>query len=245
MNILAEKLATRVSANFGLGQPPIDVERLACELGVDKISDRPLLEDGRLERYEGLTYILVRSDISRERRRFTIAHELGHLLLMAPNSEFVAARHIIGKDAEERFCEDFAAALLLPAWWIQKTVQDRPRTLHTLRIVAGRSNTSLAASCVRMKKVSGWQNTLLRWSRHESNWHFQWAAGLPSGFEGSIRSSDHTSAVFDSHDMSGDVEVELPLRVSGTERLVPAQVSVRHGSAIALADLLVAIGPPQ
>ncbi|WP_420621022.1 ImmA/IrrE family metallo-endopeptidase [Candidatus Poriferisocius sp.] len=205
---------------------------------MDSISDRPLLEDGRLERYEGSTSILVRSDISPKRRRFTIAHELGHLLLMAPNSEFVAARHIIGKDVEERFCEDFAGALLLPAWWVKETIHDRPRTLHTLRVIAGRSNTSLAASCVRMKKISGWQSTLLCWNRHESNWHFQWAAGLPNGFEGRIRSSDHTSAILNSHDMSGDVDIELPLRISGTEKRVPAQVSVRHGSAIALAVLI-------
>lgn len=238
MNDLAEKLATRISETFGLGQPPIDVEMLARELGVDRISDQPLLEDGRLERYEGSTNILVRSDISPERRRFTIAHELGHLLLMAPNSEFVAARHIIGKDVEERFCEGFAAALLLPAWWIKEAVQNRPRTLHTLRVIAGRSNTSLAASCVRMKKISGWQSTLLCWSRHGNDWHFQWAAGLPNGFEGRIRSSDRTSTILDSHDMRGDVHIELPLRVSGTERMVPAQLSVRHNSAIALAVLI-------
>ena len=238
VNAIAERLAGAIAEQYNCSQPPIDIEALAANLGVDEVIDKPLLEDGRLERYGGSTKILVRSDISASRRRFTIAHELAHLLLTDSTSNLVATRHIVGEDAEERFCEDFAAAILLPSWWIQEVAGNRRRILHTLRVVAGRSNTSLAASCVRLNKVLGWQHTLLQWSQRDSTWQFQWAAGLPNSFEGRIRSADRTPQILDTLDGRGDIKVKLPLRINGEVREVPAELSVRHGSALALAVLV-------
>ena len=237
MNLDPDRLARRVTRSFELGPPPIDVETLAASLGVIEISEESLIEDGRLELSDGSARILVRSAISTERKRFTIAHEICHLLLTGSQTDLVAARHIIGHDDEERFCEDFAAALLLPASWVRDVASNRPHTLHTLRVVAGRSNTSLAASCVRLGKIAGWHSTLLHWTRYPSGWRFRWAAGLPAGFRGTIRSADRTAAVLDTVDDSGDKSTLVPIRVGGTEREVPAQVSVRRGSALVLAEL--------
>ena len=237
MNLDADRLAGLVTRSFELGRPPIDVERLAAQLGVEEILERPLVEDGRLELSDGSARILVRSAISTERRRFTIAHELCHLLLTGSQTDLVAARHKIGHDDEERFCEDFAAALLLPTRWVRNVASGRPHTLHTLRVVAGRSNTSLAASCVRLGKIAGWRSTLLHWTRYKDRWRFRWAAGLPKGFRGTIRSADRTTGFLDTLDDRGDVSTLIPIRVSGAECEVRAQVSVRRGSALVLAEL--------
>lgn len=237
MNFGADQLARAVAEGFQVGSPPINVEDLAIKLGVDEILEGQLVEDGKMERSDGTTRIIVRSGMSQQRLRFTIAHELCHALLADPKSDLVASRHIIGHDDEERFCEDFAAALLLPWAWVRTIALHRPQTLHTLRIVAGRSNTSLAAACVRLNKVAGWQRTLLHWRRQGDNWSFRWAAGLPAGFEGRIRSSKRTSDLMRSLDECGDVEAIVPIMVNREEREVPAQVSVRRGSSLALARL--------
>lgn len=237
MNLEPDRLAELVSHSFELAPPPIDVETLAALLGVVEISEAALVEDGRLELSDGSARILVRRAISTQRRRFTIAHELCHLLLTGTQTNLVATRHKIGHDEEERFCEDFAAALLLPTRWVRDVALGRPHTLHTLRIVAGRSNTSLAASCVRLGKVAGWRTTLLHWTRFSDGWRFRWAAGLPTGFNGTIRSADRTADVLDTLDERGDRLAQVPIRVGGSEREVQAQVSVRRGSALVLAKL--------
>ena len=233
----AEQLARSVTELFELGPPPVDVEHLASLLGVDQIVEALLIEDGRMERSGGATRIVIRSSLAQPRRRFTIAHELCHVLLADPNSDLIASRHIIGHDEEERFCEDFAAALLLPWAWVRAIASNRPQSLHTLRVVAGRSNASLASACVRLNKVAGWQRTLLHWKRHNDRWIFRWAAGLPAGFEGRIRSAKRTADLFHALDERGDVEARVPIMIGGEEREIPALVSVRRGSSLVLAQL--------
>ena len=237
MNARASRLAQEIAETFELGPPPIDIERLVSQLGVDQVIEAHLIEDGRMERSEGLTRIIVREGLSRERRRFTIAHELCHVLLSGPRSELVATRHVIGCDEEERFCEDFAAALLLPWAWVRSVAYKRPRTLHTLRVVSGRSNTSLASACVRLNEVAGWQRSLLHWKYYGTKWSFRWAAGLPPGFEERIRSAPQTGSLLNALTDGGDVMTRLTIRVGGHQRAVPAQVSVRRGSALALTQL--------
>ena len=239
MNSRASRLAQDITEKFRLGPPPIDIEHLVNQLGVDQVIEAPLIEDGRMERSEGSTRIIVRAGLSRERRRFTIAHELCHVLLSHPGSEFVAARHVIGQDEEERFCEDFAAALLLPWACVRSVAYKRPRTLHTLRVVAGRSNTSLASACVRLNEVAGWQRSLLHWKHDGAKWSFRWAAGLPSGFEGRIRSAPQTGPLLDTLVEDGDVMTHLAIMVGGQQSDVLAEVSVRRGSTLALAQLTV------
>lgn len=237
MNSRADRLALDIAERFRLGSPPIDVEGLADRLGVDQITEAALLEDGRMERSEGSTRIVVRAGLSRERRRFTIAHEICHVLLSDPRSDIVAARHIIGSDEEERFCEDFAAALLLPWRWVKAVAYGRPQTLHTLRVVAGRSNTSLASACVRLNQVTGWRRTLLHWRHDTDKWRFRWAAGLPPGFQGRIRSAPQTGHLLDELTDRGDVTTHLTVMIGSHQRDVPAQISVRRASALALAHL--------
>lgn len=59
--------------------------------------------DGVSEIVEGFPFICIASDINYYRQRFTLAHELGHLVLDIKNEL-----------DEEQVCNDFASALLLP-----------------------------------------------------------------------------------------------------------------------------------
>jgi len=82
---LAERLAAAVFAERpAYAAPPVDVEGLARELGIESITGARMVEDGRLEQRGGRSWMLVRDDVRTARRRFTVAHELGHLLLADP-----------------------------------------------------------------------------------------------------------------------------------------------------------------
>jgi Zn-dependent peptidase ImmA (M78 family)/transcriptional regulator with XRE-family HTH domain len=108
---------------YGLGESPIaDVAMLADEVGV-VVARMPLGGDEQspegcsaVEPETGAAYILINSDKPRVRRRFIIAHELGHLALgHLHGGEVVVDETVRGKSPREREANAFAAGLLMPA----------------------------------------------------------------------------------------------------------------------------------
>ena len=55
--------------------------------------------------------VFVNASDPLELQRYTVAHELAHLLLVPPNGEL----HLLGRHEEEALCERFACRLLIPA----------------------------------------------------------------------------------------------------------------------------------
>lgn len=106
---------------YGLGRSPIaDVSIIADEVGV-VVARMPLGNDGSpdgcsaVDPETGAAYVLVNSDKPRMRRRFTIAHELGHLSLgHLHGGEVVIDETVGGKSPCEREANAFAAGLLMP-----------------------------------------------------------------------------------------------------------------------------------
>ena len=80
---LAERIAEQLRNQLPRARElPLDVEGLAVDLGVDEIIRMDgLVEDGRLEQCGGHIRVLVASRASLKRQRYTIAHEIGHLVL--------------------------------------------------------------------------------------------------------------------------------------------------------------------
>lgn len=106
----------------GLGESPIaDVTMLADEVGV-VVARMPLGGDERspegcsaVDPETGAAYVLINSDKPRVRRRFTIAHELGHLALgHLHGGEVVVDETVRGRSPREREANAFAAGLLMP-----------------------------------------------------------------------------------------------------------------------------------
>lgn len=107
----------------GVSAPPIRLEPLV-ELCGAQLSRQPLQGDisGMVFRDEGRKVIGVNSSESANRQRFTIAHEIGHLLLHEGRPVIVEKlvrvnlRESSGgaSDREEREANHFAAELLMP-----------------------------------------------------------------------------------------------------------------------------------
>ena len=106
--------------------------------------------------------IAVSSAWREEARIFTLFHELGHLLLRGSS----ACLERVGRlrnDPIERWCERFAAAVLLPAGAIDQILQrigvtGHVRELSVARTVARRAHISLRAATLRLIEVgvAGW-----------------------------------------------------------------------------------------
>lgn len=246
MRDTADHLAAWLLDRVGISdRPPIDLIELARRMGVESITDAPMVEDGRLEQRDGRATVYVRSDLSGGRRQFTIAHELAHRLLLHPGAPATAYRRRLDGDEVERLCDDIAAAILLPRGWVEAEFATSPQRLKTLRRMAAMSSTSLSAALVRLREVQRWPQSLLRFSYYADRWRLSAPAGVPGAMHGQLRSSAQTDRVLveTGARTSSDVVTVLPVHVSDLEVRFQAEVSVRRGSAVALLDLSRSAGP--
>src|SRR5438270_5237382 len=79
---MAIKAARNAVAASKYDLPPIDLFALSKELGISSVEPAALSTDGYLGRQgDGSLAIRYRCDNSERRNRFTIAHELAHLIL--------------------------------------------------------------------------------------------------------------------------------------------------------------------
>jgi len=107
-NVRAE--AERLLARYKIIEPPVDVERIAFREGLRVVRKHLGAADGFIDD----NIITVNADHARTRQRFTIAHELGHLVLHADGTD----------DNSEREADQFASALLIPREMLRHAVAE-------------------------------------------------------------------------------------------------------------------------
>lgn len=126
-----ESKAEALLKNIGITRPPVNVERVADHLGI-QIANEPFDDDlsGVLIRKPGGAVIAVNKAHSLVRKRYSIAHEIGHYCLRHVGDIFVDkvvlnkrdGRSSYGIDRKEIEANTFAAALLMPEHMIEKAV---------------------------------------------------------------------------------------------------------------------------
>lgn len=130
-----ETLAVDIIAQSEITKPPIPVEQIAKKLGV-VVAELEIGEDisGMLVISEGKAVIGVNSVDTSYRKRFAIAHELGHFCLHKDKNQLFLDKDFLVKwrnpesnsnyTAEEVMREQeanaFAASLLMPKLFIEK-----------------------------------------------------------------------------------------------------------------------------
>ncbi len=100
-------------------RPPFSITPLVEHFGIREVRERPLDLDARLIRQSGELLIEVNSLFPLVRRRLSIAHEIGHLIVERcsedPNMQW--GHH---DPAIEALCNRLAGGLLAPDWALEQ-----------------------------------------------------------------------------------------------------------------------------
>lgn len=146
---------------------PVPVKKIAKSFGLTiKTFDLGPGISGALFLDNGYAVIGVSPNDSRERKRFTIAHEIGHYYLhRAGNNLFVEnqakilfrdATSGVGVNKEEREANAFAAALLMPENFLQKEINSLDLSIYNSddKIVAELSRRFLVSTITMTYRLS-------------------------------------------------------------------------------------------
>lgn len=141
------------------------LDALARRLGVSRIIEEPLrYEGGVFELPNGERVIKLKANSTFSRKRFTLAHEIGHLLLGRPG-----LRSSCGEDRDlERACDTIASELLMPTDEAVPFVKQLGRpSPEKLTAVASRFQVSLQAAAFRVHRdLRLWKCFIGCWQRH-------------------------------------------------------------------------------
>ena len=126
-----ERCATKLLRDHGITAPAVDVEALARALGISVNYER-LANDvsGVLLLENDIAKVAINESHHRNRQRFTLAHEIGHVLLHAKGDRVFVDRRFFrnewsskGELREEIEANAFAASLLMPLSLIKQYVE--------------------------------------------------------------------------------------------------------------------------
>ena len=129
----------------GIHCPPTDLEAVCARLNVTEVvddDDIPVV--GEVRRENGAFRILCSAGQSAVRRRFTIAHELAHVVFESTGPG--APR--VGADLE-RLCDMIAAEILMPSAIFRAAFTQTVVDASVVRLLATTFETSLTATVLR------------------------------------------------------------------------------------------------
>ena len=142
--------------DLGVSEPSeIDLEAIAWTLGAH-IRYRPLdMCEALIIGHGDQAIITINSQSNPRRRRFSLAHELGHWryhrgYLLACQTEDIGNTGN-GSSSMERVADTYAADILMPCYLFQPIVRTFPRiTFQTVRTLADTFRTSLTSTAIRL-----------------------------------------------------------------------------------------------
>jgi hypothetical protein len=138
---------------------------MALRLGVSSIIHETLSFEGGIFRLPGGNLVIkLNADSPPVRKRFTLAHEIGHLLLGKPG-----LRSSCGRDpALERKCDAIASELLMPTDQTVPFIRSLGKpSPEKLRAIASRFDVSLQAAAFRVHRdLALWKCFVACWQRH-------------------------------------------------------------------------------
>jgi hypothetical protein len=137
-----------------------DLRVLARQWGVTSIVERDISAEAMLlPNRDGYTVILKEGDRTtyRTRQRFSMAHELGHLLLhragVSDKAHLIPQYRSGSEDEEERLCDAIAAEILMPRLAFEEDAWMEGWSLRSLRTLSRAYDASMTATARRMIKL--------------------------------------------------------------------------------------------
>lgn len=154
-----ENFASKLLSCLGL-RPPLWIEKIAQELGLEVRSGKTTGFEATLVRnpHGAGGIIAIGGGLGGfSRRRFTIAHEIGHYVLDHESTVCLSSDLQLWNSsiaAQEQAANRFAAELLLPAIHFAPIVVDRGVSIETANYIKNSFNTSLTTAAFRCAELS-------------------------------------------------------------------------------------------
>ena len=176
----------RLLRSFGIESPrDIDLEAIAWELGA-KIRVAPLKTcEARIVGRNGYAIITVDEKKPARRRRFSVAHELGHWqrhrgkCLTCRPQDIGSAKQRKATDPE-RIADEYASDLILPRYLLEPLLKDVPRlTIKTLTDIADEFQASKTATLIKVVATGRYPIMMVCTTRAGRKW-FRASSSVPS-----------------------------------------------------------------
>jgi Zn-dependent peptidase ImmA (M78 family) len=133
---IREKAIELIEKN-NITEPPIDVKKIASSLGLEIMEmSNDLWFYGMLSRYEDNFYIILNKLMPETRKRYAIAHEIGHFQLHGHDLDY---QRSTDDDYRHREADVFAEELCIPTEMLRRIAPD---VMNNHKILAQMFNVS-------------------------------------------------------------------------------------------------------
>jgi hypothetical protein len=151
---------------------PVRLSTLFAWGGIRKVRSENMSLEGALRRLpDGRFDLLVREDAAPTRQRFSVAHELGHVLFYrhAPRAKASQlSRGARAPEEEERLCNIAAEELLMPRVVVERVCAATCGAARVLQL-AQECDVSIEASMIRLAPLWDARGELQLW-QHRNGW---------------------------------------------------------------------------
>ena len=164
LKLVLKKSAQALLATYAPTGPPYDPRLIAEKLGIAVQETQLTGVEGYLDTSDGRYIAVISSTAKETRRRFTLAHELCHVLLMQRADDGKPVRLIrfrsngslpgLHQDpVEESLCDYFAGELLIPSDEISKRLAGREIVPTTTYELADEYQVSIQAAAIQIVRA--------------------------------------------------------------------------------------------
>ncbi len=223
----AESLATAAQLASG----GTDLHDLSRRLGVASIEYVDSLQDEGTTSFIGDAPVVALRAGTPERTRFTLAHELAHVLLWHHGLEPGEDASRGARSDHERFCDAIAGAFLMPSAVYAMDAKREPG-FEALSTVARRAGVSLTSAAIRMSHIGPHKWPVLKFRRAKDVWLPWTAAALP--MRASVQELSLLSPDLDRLQAHAIHRLQLCLKLSSRSWEPEADIVVRRITAIAV-----------
>ena len=158
---VVRKIAKKIAKKYNVS-PPVDLDKIIREKGIVCMSEAGLNFDGYSSLKSTNLKIVLGTNNYEQRKRFTIAHELGHIFISwhddiyGCNTDNEYSMHNM-LDIQEREANIFASELLMPEEWVKGIVnQYLCAGIGTIiKELCKRANTSVMACLYALQNAMG------------------------------------------------------------------------------------------
>lgn len=143
-----------------------DVYELCNVFGIEVIDSYPMDKEGYLICSDGMKLIFIDSNIvNRHRKRFIVAHELGHYIMH--QSQLFCCSNIedrgifeTNSPVQEKQANEFASELILPKWKVSNEFRDRV-TFDKISYIANKFDVSITMTAIKCIACSKTEEEIL------------------------------------------------------------------------------------